>query len=210
MTFHGVLTYGRRGGLWNLYCFFIAPAVTYLVGGQPFSLDDIENGVLRKRPGYFEEEAQSLQREAQMSVVDPRIHMALNCGAKGCPAVAVYSSDEAALDEELNSAVEAFLSVDGNFRIENVEESGKVHVHLTELFKMYFMDWTTEDSKPGKKEDVLELLDWVLPYVNDEQKQLILDISRTQPNMQVSWQSYDWRTNGPDLPLDDRIYRLTW
>ena len=38
--------------------------------------------------------------------VDPRIHFALNCGAKSCPAIKVYSPD--VLEEGLRGAAEAF------------------------------------------------------------------------------------------------------
>ncbi|CAK0866032.1 unnamed protein product [Prorocentrum cordatum] len=43
----GLVRAALRPGLWNLYCFFIAPAVSYLVAGVPLSLDDVENGLLR-------------------------------------------------------------------------------------------------------------------------------------------------------------------
>ncbi|CAJ1383040.1 unnamed protein product, partial [Effrenium voratum] len=54
MTFHGVATFGRRSGWWYLYCFFITPAVSYRIAGVQMSLDDIEHGLLRAKPGYFE------------------------------------------------------------------------------------------------------------------------------------------------------------
>ncbi|CAK9088502.1 Glutaredoxin [Durusdinium trenchii] len=84
MTFHGVTTFGRRSGAWYLYCFFITPAVSYRVAGTQLSLDDIEHGLLRAQPNYFEVDDQELQRKLRLPQVDPRIHMALNCGARSC------------------------------------------------------------------------------------------------------------------------------
>ena len=83
-----------RPGTWYLYCFFITPSVSYKVAGVQMSLDDIEHGLLRVRPGYFEGEDEELQRKLRMPSLDARIHMALNCGARSCPAIAVYSGEQ--------------------------------------------------------------------------------------------------------------------
>lgn len=40
--------------------------------------------------------------------VDPRIHFALNCGAKSCPPVKVYSSE--GLNSELKAAAASFVA----------------------------------------------------------------------------------------------------
>ena len=87
--------------------------VAYRIGGNVFSADDIEHGVLRGNaspPASFlnlvglkalaaavspafgpsdPRRAHSLARDE----VDPRIHFALNCGAKSCPAIKVYSAE---------------------------------------------------------------------------------------------------------------------
>lgn len=79
----------------------------YNVGGQIYSLNDMENGVLRgnkpsaapgSRPPFQPDDA----RITTILPCDPRIHFALNCGAMGCPAIAVY--DESELDEQLDDA----------------------------------------------------------------------------------------------------------
>ncbi|CAJ1356347.1 unnamed protein product, partial [Effrenium voratum] len=135
MTFHGVATFGRRSGWWYLYCFFITPAVSYRIAGVQMSLDDIEHGLLRAKPGYFEAEGQEFQRQLRMPSVDARIHMALNCGARSCPAVAVYSGEH--LSSELDAAVAGFAADDGNVQI---SEGPKLRLAVTELFKMYQED----------------------------------------------------------------------
>ena len=67
MTFHGVTTFGRRPGTWYLYCFFITPSVSYRVAGVQMSLDDIEHGMLRARPGYFEVRLRSFKGSSKSS-----------------------------------------------------------------------------------------------------------------------------------------------
>ncbi len=74
------------------------------VGGLDYTLDVIEHGLLRRnaRPPYS---PRRLLRPgdprlgAAPSRLDPRVHFALNCGARSCPPVRTYS--EAGLDGEL-------------------------------------------------------------------------------------------------------------
>eukprot|EP00435_Cladocopium_sp_Y103_P052508 s1404_g16.t1 len=197
MTFHGVTTFGRRSGVWYLYCFFITPAVSYRVAGTQMSLDDIEHGLLRVRPNYFEEEGQELQRELRMPSVDPRIHMALNCGAKSCPAIAVYSGKD--LSSELETAVAGFVADDGNVLL---QDTPKLKLGVTELFKMYLEDFIGEKSEDTGK----ALAQWILPYATGEKKTLLE--RATQEPVQLEWLPYDWETNGPDVPLDNYIYSV--
>jgi Protein of unknown function, DUF547 len=70
---------------------------SYAVGGHVFSLDDIEHGILRcnrKHPtsGFVAFGPGDLRLPFALPLpVDPRIHFALNCGAKGCPAIRAYT-----------------------------------------------------------------------------------------------------------------------
>jgi len=197
MTFHGVTTFGRRSGVWYLYCFFITPAVSYRVAGIQVSLDHIEHGFLRARPDYFEAEDQELQRKLRMPKVDARIHMALNCGARSCPAIAVYSGKD--LSSELDTAVAGFIADDGNVLI---TDNSKLQLGVTELFKMYLEDFIDE----GEKDTGKALAQWILPYATGEKKAL-LERATKEP-VQLEWLPYDWETNGPDVPLDNYIYSI--
>ena len=77
------------------------------------SLDDIEHGILRRGQwkyglGYFKRPF--IRREISSLMVDKldyRIHFALNCGAKSCPAIRFY--DYLKLNTQLNSAKNTFL-----------------------------------------------------------------------------------------------------
>lgn len=91
--------------------FFSAPAV--VIAGRSLSPNAIEMGILRRSafvaglgyvhnplPGGFER----LQRVRR---VDPRIHFALDCGARSCPPVRAW--DPASLDADLDAATAAYL-----------------------------------------------------------------------------------------------------
>jgi hypothetical protein len=84
------------------------------VAGRELSLNQIEHRLLRRSqfvwslgylanpvPGEFE-------RSLRVEERDPRIHFALNCGAKSCPPIAAYTPE--GIDEELDIATESYLS----------------------------------------------------------------------------------------------------
>lgn len=112
----------------------------YTIGGLPYSLNDIENGILRGNrksaaPLTGLPFSEGDPRNSLCLECDPRIHFALNCGAKGCPPIAVYQSEE--LDEELDLAKEAFF-VGGGMELP-ASEGGEVKMSM--IFKWYEEDF---------------------------------------------------------------------
>ena len=93
---------------------------SYIISGYVFTLDDIENGVLRgnrKGPAHifrqFSSKSDPRLRFA-LPKPEPLIHFALVCGAKSCPPIKCYT--EAKVKDELRIAAEvifqhAFLPV---------------------------------------------------------------------------------------------------
>ena len=110
------------------------------VGGHVFSLDDLEHGILRSnaRPPYRPSRPFGVadpRRPLASDGFDPRIHFALNCGAKGCPPVKWFTSE--ALEEELRSAAMAFCEEEGNVAV----DASKGEVRLSKLFYWYMYDF---------------------------------------------------------------------
>ena len=67
----------------------------YCIGGHIYSLDDIEHGALRDNTGHPSSERPRFDEgdpriRAVCSPLDPRLHFALNCGARSCPPIRVY------------------------------------------------------------------------------------------------------------------------
>jgi hypothetical protein len=118
--------------------FFDTVAVN--VGGGIFTFNDLENGILRANsvPPYHLTKPfgkGDARENLALSKVDPRIHFALNCGAKSCPAVKHYTA--AGLDDELqNSAIEFCESL-GNVVI----DEAKREVRVSKIFKWYMGDF---------------------------------------------------------------------
>jgi hypothetical protein len=102
LTVHGILALGIRRSVMEVPTFF--SRVAYRVGGQVFTLDEIESGVLRRnrplpasgRPPFRPGDPRLAHAPAG---VDARIHGALVCAAESCPPIAFY--DAARLEAQL-------------------------------------------------------------------------------------------------------------
>lgn len=71
--------------------------VSYIIGGHTYSLNEIENGVLRanrKALGAFRKPFGKNDPRLKVSLkeCESRVHFALVCGAKSCPPIKTYSA----------------------------------------------------------------------------------------------------------------------
>ncbi|AOV95185.1 hypothetical protein AQV86_04680 [Nanohaloarchaea archaeon SG9] len=84
------------------------------VAGKKLSLNSIEHGILRSSKlsfgfGYLKRSlASGFEKKFRVEKEDPRIHFALNCGAKACPPINFYRSDQ--IDSQLEKATENYLN----------------------------------------------------------------------------------------------------
>ncbi len=97
--------------------FFVRPSVT--VAGKRLSLNAIEHGLLRRSMfgysmGYIANPFPSrFERRFRVERRDFRIHFAVNCGARSCPAVATYDPEH--IDEQLKDAAHAYLTAEARY-----------------------------------------------------------------------------------------------
>ncbi|XP_069554586.1 uncharacterized protein [Brachyistius frenatus] len=183
LVIHGYLRLGHPTNMWQRYRFF--NYVSYLIGGEVFTLQDIENGVLRgNRKGVAQllRPFSKTDPRLQMALPDaePLIHFALNCGAKGCPPIKTYTPQD--IDSQLRTAAEAFLENDDGC----VVDSGKREVRLSQIFKWYKADFGGTDDK---------LLKWVLKHMGDSPKKTSLQGVLSTGKTKVSFLPYDWSSN---------------
>lgn len=161
-------------------------SAAYNIGGRVYTLDDVEHGVLRcNRPGggpiarvsFMPDDARLAC--ALPEPVDPRIHFALNCGARSCPPVRYYAPD--AVDAALDTAARAFLL--------DVEVDERSHtIRLSRI-----LSWYGKDFGPNAN----EVLRWMLPYLDDERKHGIMRLLQSQHTapLNVVYTNYDWSVN---------------
>lgn len=130
-----------------------------VIAQQSLSLDDIEHGILRcsswKYGGGYLSKIIITKFEKQFRVkkVDPRIHFALNCGAKSCPPIHFYQVET--LDVQLNIATEAYLETEVNYDLKDKT------LNLSSLFFWYKGDFG------GKKGIILFLQKYGYPIYTD-------------------------------------------
>lgn len=152
----------------------------YDVGGQRFSANDIEHGVLRANrtswaiPGR--QFGTSDPRLAwRLPALDPRIHFALNCASRSCPPIGVYDADH--IDAQLDLAAASFVANDVA-----IDPRAGV-VRLSAIFRWYAGDF-------GGRAGVLAFLTERLP--DSEGRDWL---RRQGPYVKLSYHPYDWGLN---------------
>ncbi|GAA6108179.1 uncharacterized protein zgc:152951 isoform X1 [Tachysurus ichikawai] len=183
LVIHGYLRLGFPKNMWQRYKFF--NFVSYLIGGEVFTLQDIENGVLRgNRKGIAQLLKPFSKSDPRLQVAlpeaEPLIHFALNCGTKGCPPIRAYTSKD--IGSQLQTAAEAFLEADDGC----IVDSMKREVKLSQIFKWYKADFGDSDE---------QLLNWVFNHMRASQKKTSLKTLLSAGNVKVSYMPYDWSTN---------------
>ena len=168
--------------------------VRWVLGGRVYTLDDVEHGLLRgNRPHPYRLFPQFARRDDPRAAdgvpaaeVDCRVHFALNCGAKSCPPVDVYT--ERGLDAELEAAARAFN-----------ESSTAVDVHrgvarVSSLYRWYRRDFGANDVAVATK-----IMGWLAGERRKALEGLLAnDAARFRG---LEYEPYDWTDDGtPDSP----------
>ncbi|MFP3853525.1 MAG: DUF547 domain-containing protein, partial [Anaerolineales bacterium] len=121
----------------------------YEVCGYRFSADVIEHGVLRGNRPHPVYRLRMLTPDDPRAATaidpfDPRIHFALNCGARSCPPIRFYIGDQ--IDQQLTQATASFLQ--GGGAQVDLEQST---LRLSPIFKWYQHDF-------GGRKEMLNLV----------------------------------------------------
>uniref|UniRef100_A0A6V0I0H9 Uncharacterized protein n=1 Tax=Zooxanthella nutricula TaxID=1333877 RepID=A0A6V0I0H9_9DINO len=164
----------------------------YQLGAHSFTLNEIENGVLRGNApgpahmaGAFAASDSRIKAIIPRADVDFRIHFGLNCGAKSCPPVKWFT--EEASEEELRLVAQAFCEDDGNF----LPDPGKGILLVSKILEWYRVDFERAEAC-GKKARCGELL---LPYCRGQKKDALEQLLKEHPKYKITYNSYDWSTN---------------
>jgi Protein of unknown function, DUF547 len=131
------------------------------VAGALRSQDDIEHGILRP-------------------MGDPRIHFAINCAARSCPALAPEAYVPEQLDQQLDAAVHRFVETDTQLRI--------VMGDRPALQVNKILDWYSKDF--GGAEGVKQFFARYLP------PNAVTYVQRA--DVRLRFFDYDWTLNDVD------------
>jgi len=178
LAIHGVLELGIRESVMEIPSFF--GVVAYRVGDFVLTLDEIENGVLRRNAPHPATGTRLFDGDDPRlglcpSYVDPRIHAALVCASTSCPPVAFYEASK--LDEQLDLASLNYVASDVE-----VDDALRV-VRLPITFRYYQSDF-------GRVQGV-----WIFlqKYARSDQ-QVALEAA-FEAGYPLDYHRYDWSLN---------------
>jgi len=158
--------------------------VSINLGGCIFSFNDLEHGILRantRHPYQLSKPfgSKDPRKRFALKQLDPRVHFALNCGAKSCPPVKKYTTE--AIEEELRLAAMAFCEQENNVAID--EEN--CQLHLSKILYWYMTDFVvSKDDLPQK----------VVHYLRGDRKEKLSKLLQ-QGNSTMKFLEYDWSSN---------------
>jgi hypothetical protein len=140
----------------------------FTVAGKQVTLNDIENKTLRP-------------------MGDPRVHAALNCASKGCPALAKSAYAAATLGAQLDAAARAWAA--GNAMV--LDQAGG-SVAFNSIFDWYGADFEAKSTAdvPGVEGKAEAAALWLANYCSAERAAWL-----RKGGYQVAWAPYDWSVN---------------
>ncbi|MBW2622630.1 MAG: DUF547 domain-containing protein [Deltaproteobacteria bacterium] len=155
--------------------------VGYEIGGNIFTPDDMEHGILRAnrrspyhvRPRFGPGDG---RRRLSLKIVDPRVQFALVCGSRSCAPIRHYEAS--AIDDQLDEASRNFLN---SSEVLVVPEKNKIF--LSQIFKWYKRDF-------GGRRGIFQFL---LRYLDENTRTEFL--KKNLDRIKVEYLLYDWNLN---------------
>ncbi|TKV93302.1 hypothetical protein SEVIR_9G217200v4 [Setaria viridis] len=180
MAIHAVIRVGQPGAV-DRRPFF--SDFQYIVGGQPYSLAAIRNGILRanrRQPYTLAKPFGSNDRRLELAQrrANPLVHFALCDATRSSPIVRFYTTQ--GVEPELRHAAREFF-LHGGVEIDLESRT----VHLTRIVKWYSADF-------GQDRDILR---WLLNYLDPTKAGLLTHLLNDGGPINVSYMNYDWSLN---------------
>lgn len=163
----------------------------YWVGGYFFSLNDIEQGILRANRGYPALPGGQFNRTDPryafiMPYLDPRLHFALNCASESCPPIGFYSPQH--LDSQLTLATQNFIN-SSEVQIDTSHQTAT----LSKIFQWYAPDFGASFAVTLGFGDRSALLGWISDYLLDAQQREAVKAHADQ--FRITFRPYNWALN---------------
>jgi hypothetical protein len=135
--------------------------------GAEMNLYELENTVIRR-------------------YLDARIHAAINCASKSCPALAPYAFEAATLDEQLDVVTRAFCSNAPHVVID--EEAQQIR--LSAIFDWYKADFEEHARRLGRPATIE---DFIAAFADPATLDALERARKAE--FEVVFQPYDWALN---------------
>lgn len=156
----------------------------YLVGGHPYSISTIKNGILRgnRRPPYSLAKpfgAGDKRLEVAFPKVNPLIHFALSNGTRSSPTMRFFSTQ--GIEAELRTTARVFFQREDGMEV----DLDKRTVYLTQIIKWFSIDF-------GQEKQVLK---WVINYLDATKAGLLTHLLSDGGPVHIVYQNFDWSVN---------------
>ncbi|CAN6481841.1 unnamed protein product [Victoria cruziana] len=180
MVIHALIRMGRPEGAMDRRALF--HDFQYLIGGQPYSLSAIKNGILRcnrRQPYSLAKPFGGSDKRLQLALpkLNPLIHFGLCDGTRSSPRVRFFSAES--IEADLRQATREFLCEGVQVDLE------KRIVYLTKIIKWFGADFG-QDRAP---------LDWILNYLDATKAGLLTHILNGGAPFNTVYMNYDWSLN---------------
>lgn len=180
MAIHAVIRVGQPGAV-DRRPFF--SDFQYIVGGHPYSLAAIRNGILRanrRQPYTLAKPFGSNDRRLELAQrrPNPLVHFALCDATRSSPIVRFYTTQ--GVEPELRHAAREFF-LHGGVEIDLESRT----VHLTRIIKWYSADF-------GQDRDILR---WLLNYLDPAKAGFMTHLLNDGGPITISYMNYDWSLN---------------
>jgi len=168
----------------------------YNIGGDFYSFNDLENGILRgnKRPPYhmYKTIGKNDARLSSVLPLNPKVHMSLNCGAHSCPPVKSFTAE--AVEDELVIVTRAFLEQEENCKIDSNS------LTVSTIMKWYASDFGKNDK---------EIASWVLQFISEDRQVALKKLIDTG-SFSLAHSPYDWSNDAKRIKIYNVSRRFPW
>ena len=127
-----------------------------------------------------------LEHEVIRGFKDARIHAAINCASKSCPALAPHAYEPATLDAQLDEVTRLFCSTAPHVRVDQAAQQ----IQLSAIFDWYKVDFEEHARRLGKPATTLGFIE---AFATPE---IAAALAQAQKEgFEVVFQPYDWTLN---------------
>lgn len=127
-----------------------------------------------------------LEHEVIRGFEDARIHAAINCASKSCPALMAYAFDPGTLDDQLDEVTRHFTSDPMHVHVDPAANE----IQLSAIFDWYRADFEEHARRLGRPATVL---DFIEAFATPDVRARIRE-ARTQ-ELDLVFTPYDWSLN---------------
>ncbi|KAG6399109.1 hypothetical protein SASPL_140583 [Salvia splendens] len=179
MAIHAVIRIGHPGGMIYRRAFF--SDFMYVIGGHPYSLNSIRNGILRgnRRPLFslikpFSKGDKRL--ELSFDKVNQLIHFGMWNATRGSPSNRFFKCQ--GIESELKNAAREYFQREDGMQVDLAKRT----VHLPRIFKWYSADFGQEKDIPN----------WIMNYLDASKAGLLTHLISDGGSVNIAYQDYDW------------------